>query len=978
MLMVVNEAADMSRNRTSKFEAPGSFKCDCCGYETGKSANYHRHLASDRHLRVLNFSNQINCEINENDLCTDSASTQPIDMIVDGATVDCQTSYGTDNYDQDFEEEEEEDEAVEDNDEQEYYEEQSHDARIDTEWFPFDSKIHFLLTSLYSSKTHRVSDEVMTFVMYIMKECGCRNVPPLSKIKKYLQTKMEMEDMIQKHEDKDGNISWMIKPTSMLKLQLANPVLSNQIFRYPTVETSSQSNYQVSGSKWKEMEFHWTINSKKHQFVKGQFISFELDGQEVYGKILQFLESVQEDKLMYAKVDVFIGKEHRYMSEMNMEDKCLVKYGQLHMVSLEECKGVSIPSDTSLMELINGELINISRERKDAILKQSSLYTGLPVITVPLNLFMDDMSANQSKRWSPLHAIQGQLSGLSVEEKNRGKNVFLLGVADRMNILELVSPICQDIENCKQSGIEAFDASLNQKVILTTDISLIVTDYQMMSLACNHLGPSANKYCPKCNADGTDPFKKWDLRTPETTKRTLERLKLVRDKVSLQRQTGVKLYENCLWQFMDPHRDTPVGTLHFLYLGLAKHLIKYCLDTLNENQKNLLEKHLESIDQSDFAYQINTSFFKYFDSRQGKDFKHYLQIAVINMEYAGLRTKYILVLEKLALISKYILQGCGVPKIKSEFEDYFLLIQENIPEIGTKRKTHLCVHLADDMERHGHLLHYTEDSFEKNHKTIRSSIAHQNGHARSRDTASQFANSELMSHVIAGGFFLNSTQWSCASDLVISYGKDGKLLKFLGMPNNHDKGVGLLKNIVNKKMSPDDLMYIEVQVLQAILNCGGSPNILSSKDLTVQEFSKGTTKLGENARVGSFVLYLDEEENAKIGKVTKFLRLVWKGNCHQVVYIQKVIPAHHSNARLQYITTTETTDCVKLVKLQSLIHTVHDCRGGNCHLKEGTVTKRIEQENRSVKRTYLKHSLQHNVYIINKYRLTHSLDKFVF
>ena len=30
---------------------------------------------------------------------------------------------------------------------------------------------------------------------------------------------------------------------------------------------------------------------------------------------------LQEDKLMYAKVDMFIGKEHRYMSEMNMEDK---------------------------------------------------------------------------------------------------------------------------------------------------------------------------------------------------------------------------------------------------------------------------------------------------------------------------------------------------------------------------------------------------------------------------------------------------------------------------------------------------------------------------------------------------------------------------------------------------------------------------------------------------------------------------------
>lgn len=157
MLMVVIEAADMSRNRTSKFEAPDSFKCDCCGYETGKSANYHRHLESDRHLRVLNFSTQVNCENNENDFCTDSATqpqAQPTDMIVDGATVDYQSSYDQDNYDEVFEEEE--DEAVDDEDEQEYYEERSRDTRTETEWFPFDSKTHFLLTSLYSSKTHRV------------------------------------------------------------------------------------------------------------------------------------------------------------------------------------------------------------------------------------------------------------------------------------------------------------------------------------------------------------------------------------------------------------------------------------------------------------------------------------------------------------------------------------------------------------------------------------------------------------------------------------------------------------------------------------------------------------------------------------------------------------------------------------------------------------------------------------------------------
>lgn len=50
----------------------------------------------------------------------------------------------------------------------------------------------------------------------------------------------------------------------------------------------------------------------------------------------------------------------------------------------------------------------------------------------------------------------------------------------------------------KRFGIETYDAALKQKVIMITDISLIVTDYQMMSLACNHLGSSANKFCPKC------------------------------------------------------------------------------------------------------------------------------------------------------------------------------------------------------------------------------------------------------------------------------------------------------------------------------------------------------------------------------------------------------------------------------------------------------------------------------------------------
>lgn len=32
---------------------------------------------------------------------------------------------------------------------------------------------------------------------------------------------------------------------------------------------------------------------------------------------------------------------------------------------------------------------------------------------------MDDLSANQSRRWAPLHGIQAQLAGLPLEEKKQ-------------------------------------------------------------------------------------------------------------------------------------------------------------------------------------------------------------------------------------------------------------------------------------------------------------------------------------------------------------------------------------------------------------------------------------------------------------------------------------------------------------------------------------------------------------------------------
>ena len=80
----------------------------------------------------------------------------------------------------------------------------------------------------------------------------------------------------------------------------------------------------------------------------------------------------------------------------------------------------------------------------------------------------------------------------------------------------------------------------------------------------------------------------------------------------------------------------------------------------------------------------------------------------------------------------------------------------------------------------------------------------------------------------------------------------------------------------------------------------------------------------------------------------------------------------------QRITVEPHLEVVNVQEVQHLIHAVHDCKRARCHLKEGTVTKRIEQELKQVKCTFIKHTPNSNIYILNKCRITHSFDEFKF
>lgn len=71
--------------------------------------------------------------------------------------------------------------------------------------------------------------------------------------------------------------------------------------------------------------------------------------------------------------------------------------------------------------------------------------------------------------------------------------------------------------------------------------------------------------------------------------------------------------------------DIPVGLLHLIPLGLAKHLVKYIVDSVDNNTLKKMSAHLDAVVPGGRFFE----FFKYMQSRQGKDFKYYVSNVLV-------------------------------------------------------------------------------------------------------------------------------------------------------------------------------------------------------------------------------------------------------------------------------------------------------------------------------------------------------------
>ncbi|XP_062613603.1 uncharacterized protein LOC134275343 [Saccostrea cucullata] len=821
-------------------DAAEDLNCNICNFQTNRKANFEKHLQSQKHKNLCSLQLEHHEPPNESVIFANSYSEFIADADDDVGSTATGTAYNSASSEP----------LV-------HVTTPEPCVQAQGDWHPFSSKIEMLCYVFMSSASHPVSEEVVKFVLFMLKEAGVSDVPSLLRLKSLQFGNLNWEDMITKGTDQNDIPFWILKPTELLKLLISNPKVSSKLIRKPSTQTDVIS-HPADAEKWRsDINFHKDDNSNP------------------------------------------------------------------------------------------------------------------PIVTLPVNLFLDDTSTHKSKRWLPLHCIQMQLSGLPSCDRMKQNSVFFIGASEKVEIMDLGQLVVDDMLECERGEVLSLDAQTKKECIIKTCIDVVVADYAMMSHCTNHLGATAKKYCPRCFADAENFNQICQRRTPDDTRRTLSILNMrcsEKDRQKLRSAKGLKEHVNCFWDVINPHSDIPVGLLHLIPLGLAKHLIKYIINDVDDEILTKMSTHLDAVVQGNRF----VDFFKYMDSRQGKDFKDYLQIAPFNMKFAGVPQKYVKMVSCLSLIQLELhnesFDEDDLEQLQATIDTYLSYVKTYAPELQRKAKSHLLLHIVDDIRNHGPPKCYVEDAFEKNHGNIREQIFLQNQKARSRDTCIKFTKHTICQHILSGGFFKESDDWKCASVNVLCLGERTDIKKFMGEPDarNKEERNGTICKL-HRHTNRHAITELVTDEMFSLLASNG----ISLED-KIQRGSAMTAG-GDMINAGDWVEYqLSTVEDECSGVFKEGIIVTPKrGESKMLAILQKAT---------EYSTICEFMGCPRLhleeevvaipaSQVRGKINVMHDCIGANCRVRDSRVKERVEQEEVLTRKVHLHHNYEHGYFFKNYYML---------
>jgi len=90
------------------------------------------------------------------------------------------------------------------------------------------------------------------------------------------------------------------------------------------------------------------------------------------------------------------------------------------------------------------------------------------------------------------------MSGLPRHENAKIENIHFYSCSDTATAVDMAESLVPELLTLAENGMEAYDALVEQKVIVVCPLMCILADNPRASELLNHLGGSARRYCRMC------------------------------------------------------------------------------------------------------------------------------------------------------------------------------------------------------------------------------------------------------------------------------------------------------------------------------------------------------------------------------------------------------------------------------------------------------------------------------------------------
>ncbi|KAJ7723007.1 hypothetical protein DFH07DRAFT_783692 [Mycena maculata] len=585
------------------------------------------------------------------------------------------------------------------------------DSEKSSEWYPYPSKTMLLLDICDNLPRLPVSESLMRTFIWILKECGAKDVPSLDALRKTQKTlRSQCGVLTIPCTSVQGKNFCINDPTAIIQMECANPEIRSQFHLYPEMNTNGSVSQIWHGKKLCKV---LDPNLLTPMFDAGNGFHYYTNEVAMLkdGRFVIPFRWIKVDKLMHADMHLVETDEQVYkVLDFDSGEIVLISFKGLARVNTEELR-------------VPGSLLSWNKHWNAYMTNRA-----LPRELLQHEFYVHFLSTSQ-------HA----------EQFKEFKKIIQKTESDPIRAPDRTS----------STGRACY------RVIVNTDPS----DNLMQAEICSCMSATANYPCRKCKAGGTKKdkasnegyhamFFKKAVANGEDKQAVTQVLKRVKDHSD-------DIYSAFLTtDGFNPSCDTPIELLHTILLRVLKYLWYTTHTSWTPEQKKLFELRLQATNTPGLSVEgIRAGYIvQYANSLIGWQFKVLLQSTVFQIHdlvdenhfRAWKTVGDLAALLWLPEINNMEVYCADLHVAIANFLNSFAEIDPS--KMITKVKTHLLAHAPTDVRMFGPLLGAITEAFESFNGVFRGASILSNHRAPSRDIAVQLADQEGGSNICLLGW----------------------------------------------------------------------------------------------------------------------------------------------------------------------------------------------------------------------------------